>query len=344
MAFSVDTQTASFSGSFDFLDALLADPAKTANGVPTREAFGRALVECGKTMPDLVVVDADLGKSTMALYYLQAYPDRFFRVGVAEATMISTAAGLAACGKVPVATTFAVFVAGRAFDQLRMSVAQPHLNVKVVASHAGLTVGEDGKSAQALEDLALVCSLQGVRVVVPADAVEAAQATAVLVATDGPCYLRTGRPPVPLVYDRTYRFTLGRAHQLRDGSDVTIIACGVMVKAALDAADQLAAEGLQARVLNMATLVPLDEGAVLRAAAETGAIVTAEEHFEHGGLGSLVARVLVKNRPVPQELVAVNGRYGQSGKPAELLKEYGLTAEDVAAAARRAVARKRDAG
>ena len=330
-----------FSGSFAFLDAIFADPAKRAVGAATRETFGRALVELGAQYPNLVAVDADLGKSTMSLYYLQAYPDRFFRVGVAEASMVSTAAGLAACGKIPFATTFAVFAACRAFDQLRMSVAQPHLNVKVVASHAGLTVGEDGKSAQALEDLALMTSLVGFNVIVPADGVEAAQATAVATATQGPFYIRTGRAVLPFVYDPSYQFTLGKAHQLREGRDVTIIACGVMVQAALDAAAQLAAGGVQARVLNMATLQPLDEAAVLAAAEETGAIVTAEEHFAHGGLGSLVSAVLVQNTPVPQELVAVKGRYGQSGKPAELLKEYGLTAGDVAAAARKAIARKR---
>lgn len=338
---TVPAQNVQFSGSFDFLSAYLADEAKAKAGMSTREAFGQALVELGRQHPNLVCVDADLGKSTMSLYYLKAYPDRFFRVGVAEASMISTAAGLAACGKVPFATTFAVFAAGRAFDQLRMSVAQPHLNVKVVASHAGLTVGEDGKSAQALEDLALVCSLIGFNVVVPADAVETAQATAVAATTEGPFYIRTGRPNLPFVYDAGHRFTLGKADQLRDGSDVTIIACGIMVKAALDAAEALGREGIQARVLNMATLQPLDEAAILAAATDTGAIVTAEEHFEHGGLGSLVSRVLVQNTPVPQELVAVKGRYGQSGKPPELLKEYNLTAEDVAAAAKKAISRKR---
>ncbi len=339
MAFTIDSGR--FSGSFDFLDAILADPAKVTAGVATREAFGRALVECGKVYPNLVAVDADLGKSTMSLYYLQAYPDRFFRVGVAEASMISTASGLAASGKIPVATTFAVFAAGRAFDQLRQSVAIPHANVKVVASHAGLTVGEDGKSAQALEDLALICSLIGFNVVVPADAVEAAQATAVAVATQGPFYVRTGRAALPFLYDASHQFTLGKADQLRDGADVTIIACGIMVKAAVDAAEALAKDGIQARVLNMATLAPLDEAAILKAATDTGAIVTAEEHFEHGGLGSLVARVLVQNTPIPQEFVAVKGRYGQSGKPAELLKEYGLTAADVAGAAKKVIARKK---
>ena len=335
------SQTATFNGSFEFLNKLFADPAKVQAGLATREAFGQALVELGKQHENLVAVDADLGKSTMSLYYLKAYPERFFRVGVAEASMISTAAGLAAAGKIPVATTFAVFAAGRAFDQLRQSVALQHANVKVVASHAGLTVGEDGKSAQALEDLALMCSLLGFNVVVPADSVEAAQATAVAVATDGPFYIRTGRPAVPFVYDPSHKFVLGKAFQHRDGADVTLIACGIMVKAAIDAGEALAKEGIQARVLNMATLAPLDEAAILAAANDTGAIVTAEEHFEHGGLGSLVSRVLVQNTPVPQEFVAVKGRYGQSGKPAELLKEYGLTADDIVAAAKKAVARKR---
>lgn len=329
-----------FTGSFEFLKPVFADPQKLAAGLATREAFGQAMVELGSTNPNLVVIDADLGKSTMSLYFLQHYPERFFRVGVAEQSMICVAAGLSVNGKVPVATTFAVFASGRAFDQLRVAVAQPHLNVKVVGSHSGLTVGEDGKSAESIEDLALMCSLVGFNVIVPADAVQTAQATAVAVATEGPFYIRTSRAVMPLVYGPDYQFVHGKADQLRQGGDATVIACGVMVKAALDAAELLAAKGTHVRVLNMASLAPLDEEAVRAAADETGAIVTAEEHLEHGGLGSLVANVLVQYRPIPQEFVAIKGRYGQSGKPAELLKEYGLTAEDIVAKVEHAIHRK----
>lgn len=330
-----------FTGSFEFLKSIFADPQKVSAGFATRDAFGNALVELGAAYPNLVVVDADLGKSTKSINFLQKYPDRFFRVGVAEQSMMCVAAGLAACGKIPVATTFAVFATSRAYDQLRVAIAQPHLNVKIVASHSGLTVGEDGKSAQAIEDLALVCALPGFTVVVPADSVEAAQATAVAVATEGPFYIRTSRPATPFIYGPDYQFQLGVAHQLREGHDATIIACGVMVKAALEAAEAVAAQGISVRVLNMATLAPLDTEAILAAAAETGAIVTAEEHLAQGGLGSLVATVLAQHRPVPQELVAVRDRYGQSGKPAELLKEYGLTAGDIVTKVQQVIARKR---
>ncbi len=333
---------ASGSLTFDFLNAVFADEKKIAAGMATRDAFGYALVELGKSVPDLVVVDADLGKSTKSILFLAEYPDRFYRCGVAEQAMMSVAAGLAACGKIPVATTFAVFATSRAFDQLRVGIAQPHLNVKIVASHSGLTVGEDGKSAQAVEDLALVCALPGFNVVVPADSVEAAQATAVAVHTDGPFYVRTSRPVMPFIYNpNDYRFELGKAHQLRDGKDATIIACGVMVKTALDAADELKSKGVSVRVLNMATLAPLDGEAILAAAEETGAIVTAEEHLIQGGLGSLVATVVAQHRPTPQEFVAIENRYGQSGKPAELMKEYGLTAADIVAKVERVIARKK---
>ena len=330
-----------YDGAFQFLQALFADPQKVAAGYATRDSFGNALMELGADHPNLVVVDADLGKSTKSINFMQKYPDRFFRVGVAEQSMMNVAAGLAAAGKVPVATTFAVFATSRAFDQLRVSIAQPHLNVKIVASHSGMTVGEDGKSAQAIEDLALVCALPGFNVVVPADSVETAQATAVAVNTNGPFYIRTSRPATPFIYDPEHRFQLGKADQLREGKDATVIACGVMVKAALDAADLLAGQGVSVRVLNMSTLAPLDTEAILAAAEETGAIVTAEEHLAQGGLGSLVATVLAEQRPTPQEIVAVRDRYGQSGKPAELLKEYGLTAADIAAKVQQAIARKK---
>ncbi|MBI4496805.1 MAG: transketolase family protein [Chloroflexi bacterium] len=306
----------------------------------TREAYGRALVEIARDHPDVVVVDADLGKSTFSTLFAQAYPERYYELGVAEQNMMSVAAGLATCGKIPFATTFAVFATGRAFDQVRVGIAQPKLNVKIVASHAGLTVGEDGKSAQAVEDLALMCALPGFTVVVPADAQETALAVAAAVATPGPFYIRTSRPPIPLVTEPGYCFTVGKAATLREGDDATIIANGVMVQAALVAADLLADQGVECRVLNMATLKPLDRKAIIRAAVQTGAVVTAEEHLQHGGLSSLVAQVLSVHRPTPLGIVAIQDRYGQSGKPAELLRLYGLTAADIVRKVRRVLRQK----
>lgn len=325
---------------FDFLKGLLADPQRRAVGIATREAYGRAMVELAATRPNVVVVDADLGKSTYSYMFREKFPERFFELGIAEANMISVAAGLARAGKIAVATTFAVFATGRAFDQIRVGVAQPKLNVKIVASHAGLTVGEDGKSAQAIEDLALMCALPGFTVIIPADAQEAAQAVAVALDTPGPFYIRTSRAVTPIVTPSGYEFVLGKASRLRDGGDATIIANGVMVQAALEASDILARDGVDTRVLNMATLKPLDTKAVLRAAIDTGAIVTAEEHLKHGGLGSAVAQVLGEHFPTPLGMVAINDSYGQSGKPAELLALYGLTAQDIARKVRLTLRRK----
>lgn len=322
------------------LQRLLADPEKVAAGMSTREAFGIALLELGGCDENIVVVDADLGKSTNAIHFGRKYPERFVECGAAEQNMMGIAAGLASCGKIPFANTFAVFATSRAFDQLRVSIAQPKANVKIVASHAGLTVGEDGKSAQALEDISLTCSLPGFTVMVPSDSVETIQAVEAAYRLQGPVYIRCGRAVVPFIYGADYKFQPGMAHQLKDGSDATIIACGVMVKAALDAADILAGNGISCRVLNMATIKPLDTEAVIKAARDTGAIVTAEEHFEHGGLGGAVAQTLVRHCPVPMEFVAVKDVYGQSGKPTELMKEYGLTAEDIVSAVRSTVSRK----
>lgn len=325
---------------FAFLEPLMADAAKRAAGLATREAYGRAIVELAAVNPDIVVVDADLGKSTYSTYFAQAYPDRFFEMGIAEANMMSVAAGLAASGKIPVATTFAVFATGRAFDQIRIGIAQPHLNVKIVASHAGLTVGEDGKSAQALEDLALMTSLPGFTVVVPSDALETAQVLTAAIATKGPFYIRTSRPATPILTDPDVPFVLGRARTMRRGSDLTIIAIGVMVAPALEAAARLAEQGIEARVLNMATIKPLDRMAVVRAAYQTGAIVTAEEHLEHGGLGAAVSQVLTRHYPAPLRMVAVRDEFGQSGKPNELMKLYGLTADDIVRQAHLALRQK----
>jgi transketolase len=285
-------------------------------------------------------LDADVAPSTMTMYFQKAYPNRFFEAGIAEANMIGMACGLAANGKIPFASTFAVFATSRCFDQLRVSVALAELNVKVVATHSGLTVGEDGASHQALEDIALVCSLPGFTVISPADGIETAQVIRAVAAHKGPCYVRLIRGKVPTVFDANYKFEIGKAAVLRKGNDATIMAYSTMVAPSLEAAAALANEGVSCRVLDMSTLKPIDEAAVLSAAAETGAIVTAEEHQEHGGLGSIVAQVLVTHNPVPMEFVAVKDKFGTSGKPAELLARYGLTSKDIANAVRKAIQRK----
>jgi transketolase len=306
-----------------------------------REAYGRTLLELGRTNPDIVVLDADLCPSTMTRYFMEAFPERSFNLGVAEQNMIGIAAGLAASGKLPFASTFAVFAPGRCFDQIRMSVAQPGLNVKLVTTHGGISVGEDGTSHQAVEDLSLICSLPGFTVIVPADATETVQAVKAAAANHGPFYIRLSRPKLPLVFTDEYRFSLGKAVTMRAGTDVTIIALGLMLAPALEAAGELASEGISCRVLNMPTLKPIDEVAIIQAADETGAIVTAEEHLEHGGMGSLVARVVARHQPVPMEFVALKDTYAKSGKPAELLERYGLTAKGIIQAVRGAMKRKR---
>jgi transketolase len=306
--------------------------------VSLREAYGQTLLELGLENPDIVVLDADLSRSTMTHLFAQKLPERFFDCGIAEQNMISIAAGLAASGKIAFASTFAVFAPGRCFDQIRMSVAQPQFNVKIVATHGGITVGEDGSSHQSIEDLALICSLPGFTVIVPADAIETAQAVEAAATSYGPFYIRLCRPKSRLIYDQDYRFKLGRAVTLRKGKDAAIIAIGLMVKEALEAAQNLKGEGIDCRVLNMPTLKPIDEAAIIKA-AETGAIITAEEHLEHGGLGSLVAQVVARHRPVPMEMVALHG-YAKSGRPDELLVRYGLTAGDIEKAVKSAVKRK----
>ncbi len=312
-----------------------------AEEIAPREVFGKTLVELGKENPNIVVLDADLSPSTMTHYFQKEFPERFFEVGIAEQNMIGIACGLAANGKIPFASTFAVFATSRCFDQIRVSVAQARLNVKIVSTHSGLTVGEDGASHQALEDLALICSLPGFTVIVPADGVETAQAIRAVAAHRGPCYVRLIRGKLPLVFDSNYRFKIGKAAMIWPGKDATIMAIGTMVAPALEAAAMLAKEGILCRLLNMSTIKPIDEQAVIDAAAETGAIVTAEEHQEHGGLGSIVARIVAKHHPVPIELVAVKDKFGMSGKPAELLARYGLTSGDIAKAVREVIKRKR---
>ena len=294
-----------------------------------REAYGKTLVELGRENPDVVVLDADLSWSTMTHFFAKEFPERFFDCGIAEQNMVGIAAGLAASGKIPFASTFAVFVPGRAFDQIRMSVAYSQLNVKLVVTHGGISVGEDGASHHSVEDLALIGSLPGFTVIVPADAIETAQAVKVAAASYGPFYIRLCRPKLPLVYDEGYRFKLGKAVTMRRGKDATIIAIGIMVAATLEAADSLKRQGIDCRVVNMPTLKPIDEAAIVKAAAETGAIVTAEDHLQHGGLGSEVAQVVIRYRPVPMEFIAIKDTYAKSGKANELLQRYGLTAKDI---------------
>jgi len=306
-----------------------------------RETYGKTLVELGKEMPQIVVLDADLSHSTMTMYFGKEFPDRFFNCGIAEQNMVSIAAGLAASGKVAFMSTFAVFAPGRCFDQLRISVAQPGYNVKVVSTHGGISVGEDGISHQAIEDIALICSLPGFTVIVPADANETSQVIRAAARTNGPFYIRLPRPKLPQVYPQDYQFTVGKAAMLKPGSNATIFATGIMVTSALVAAANLKAQGIDCRMYSVSTLKPIDEAAVLSAARETGAIVTAEEHLEHGGLGSTIARVLSTKCPVPLELVGIKDTYAQSGKPEQLLERYGLSPAAIEQAVKAVIQRKK---
>jgi transketolase len=311
-----------------------------SSGQSTREAYGKTLVELGRRNHNIVVLDADLSRSTNTRLFAQEFPERFFDCGIAEQNMMGIAAGLAASGKVVFASTFAIFASARCYDQVRMSIAQPRQNVKVVASHGGVSVGEDGCSHHAIEDLALYGSLPGFNVVVPADAIETASAVEAAAATPGPFYIRLSRPRTPVIFDEGYRFVLGKAVTMRGGWDATVIACGLMVHRALLAADPLAREGIELRVINMPTLKPLDEDAIIRAASETGAILCVEEHLLHGGLGSAVARVVAEHHPVPLSFLSIRDSYTPSGKPTELLEQHGLTAEGIEQEVRALVARK----
>ncbi len=313
---------------------------QTARTEATRAALGPTLARLCREGLDIVCVDADLGYSTSAVKFGREFPDRFFTVGVAETNMIGVAAGLAACGKIAFCSTFAVFAPGHCFDQLRMAVAQPGTNVKLVASHGGLATGEDGASAQALEDLALMLSMPPFRVIFPADVVEAEQAIECAARSEGPFYIRTLRPKTAVIYDESYRFELGRWHTLRGGSDVTLIACGSLVRSALDAAKLLADNGIEASVLNASSLRPMDREALVAAAIETGAIVTIEDHFVHGGLGGIVAEALAEARPTSIAFVGMRDRYGTSGTSEEVLRHFNLTPESIAEAAREVISRK----
>ncbi|MBQ5636434.1 MAG: transketolase family protein [Selenomonadales bacterium] len=309
-------------------------------GKATREAYGEALRELGGQNENIVVLDADLSGSTKTAMFKKEYPTRFFNAGIAEQSMIGTAAGLAAAGKTAFASTFAVFATGRAFEQIRNSVCYPKLNVKVAATHAGLTVGEDGATHQAIEDVAIMRALPNMTVLVPADAAEAKAVVRWAAEYNGPVYIRLGRSGVPDVFDETYEFKFGKAVTLKEGTDVTLIGMGIMTSAALEAAEMLAEEGISATVLNMPTIKPIDEDAIVAAANATGAIVTCEEHNIIGGLGSAVAEVLAEKASARLVRVGVKDTFGESGKPADLLKKYGLTAADIVAAAKQAIANK----
>ncbi|NLU11085.1 MAG: transketolase family protein [Tepidanaerobacter acetatoxydans] len=301
--------------------------------IATREAYGEALAEIGEEIKDIVVLDADLSGSTKTAIFAKKYPERFFNIGIAEQDLMGTAAGLATCGKIPFASTFAIFATGRAFEQVRNSICYPKLNVKIAATHAGLTVGEDGATHQSIEDLALMRTLPNMTVINPADAVEAKKAVRAAAAHEGPVYLRFGRLAVETIFEEDSEFEIGKGKILREGNDVAIIATGIMVGEALKAAEILEKSGLKAMVINIHTLKPIDEEIILKA-AECGAIVTAEEHTIIGGLGSAVAEVLAEKKPTPMKRIGIKDKFGQSGKPEELLKLYNLTAEDIVKAAK----------
>lgn len=309
-------------------------------GKSTREAFGLALAQLGETHPDVVVVDGDVGNSTRTEIFGKKFSTRFFNVGIAESNLVGVAAGLASSGKRAWTASFAAFVMCNAYDQLRMSVAFPNLDVKVVGTHCGISIGEDGPSQMGIEDIGLACSLPNFTVVVPADEPSMFKAVEALGAIRTPAYLRAGRPNVPIIYEKGCNFQLGKAITVREGKDLTIIACGLMVAMALEAAETLAADGLQARVLDMHTVKPLDDAAVLAAAKETGRIVVAEEHLLHGGLGSAVAMSVTRQYPVPIRFVGIKDTFAESGKPEELLAKYGLTAGEIVKAARELAPKK----
>ena len=315
----------------------MADVIKKA----TREAYGDALVEVAQDYPTLVVLDADLAGATKTGNFKKAYPDRFFDCGIAEGTMMSLAAGIAAAGRPVFASSFAMFAAGRAYEQVRNAIGYTHLNVKIGATHAGITVGEDGATHQCLEDVALMRAIPGMTVICPADATETKLAVRAALEMNGPVYLRLGRYAVPVLFDENYKFEIGKGVQMRDGADVTLIGSGLTVSECLNAAELLAAEGISARVINMATIKPIDRDIIIRAAKETGAIVTAEDHSIVGGLGGAVAEVVTETVPVPVVRVGLNDVFGKSGPAGELVKLYGLDGAGIAEKAKQAIALKK---
>lgn len=308
--------------------------------IATRDAYGEVLVDLGAENEKVVVLDADLSGSTKTAGFAKRFPERFFNMGIAEANMVGTAAGLAAAGKIPFASTFAIFAVGRAWEQVRQSVAYPKANVKIVATHSGITVGEDGGSHQSIEDIAIMRAVPNMTVIVPADGIETKLAIRAAAAYKGPVYVRLGRNKVPTIFNDDYEFAIGKGCQLRDGSDLTIIGTGLMTAQALAAAEQLGKAGISTRVLHIATIKPLDEELIIAAARETGAIVTAEEHSVVGGLGGAVAELLAEKFPAPIKRVGINDRFGLSGKAEELLKYFGLMPENLVEAAKEVLLRK----
>lgn len=308
--------------------------------IATRESYGKALVELGEMNPNVVVMDADLAGATKTAMFRERFPERFFDCGIAEANMIDTAAGMSTMGLIPFVSTFAMFAAGRPYEMVRNTISYPHLNVKICATHGGISVGADGASHQCCEDFALMRTIPGMTVMCPADDPEARQMVLTAAQMQGPVYIRFGRSATPVIHGEDYRFELGKAEVLRDGTDVALIANGILVSEALSAADTLAAEGISAMVINMATIKPLDVETVLAAAQKCGAIVTVEEHTVVGGLGEAVCGVLAENCPVPVQRVGIQDVYGHSGEADELLEEFGLTAKHIAEKARKAIESK----
>ncbi len=309
--------------------------------IATRDAYGDALVSLGKKRNDVVVLDADLSGSTKTVKFAKAFPDRFYNIGIAEQDMMGTAAGLAIAGKLPFVSTFAVFATGRAWEQVRQSICYPNLSVKIVASHSGITVGEDGGSHQSVEDIAVMRVIPHMTVIVPADGPETLQAIETVAEHKGPCYVRVGRNKVPTLFGQDYTFKIGKAHVFNQGRDAMIIATGIMVAESLKARDLLKTEGIDAGVINMSTIKPLDAEAVITAAKRCGAIVTAEEHSIIGGLGGAVAEVLAESAPVPLVRVGVKDAFGTSGDSEGLLKHYGISADNIAASVREVIKKKR---
>ena len=306
----------------------------------TRDAYGQTLLELGETNKNIVVLDADLAKSTTTLKFGKKFPERFFDMGIAEANMMNTAAGLATCGKIPFVSTFCIFATGRAWEQVRNTICYSGLNVKIVATHGGVAVGADGSSHQCIEDFALMTSIPTMTVIEPCDSIETRKAIKAVVDHQGPVYIRLGRSPSPVITEERTPFEIGKANVLREGKDVTIAACGIMVPNALKAAEDLSARGIEATVINFHTIKPLDRKTLVMCARRTGAVVTAEQHVLEGGLGAAVALALARECPVPMEAVGIDNRFGQSGDPELLFKEYHLTPDDILQAALRAYGRK----
>ena len=309
--------------------------------IATRQAYGDALVELGEKNKDIVVLDADLSKSTTTVKFGKKFPERFFNMGVAEANMMNTAAGLATCGKIAFVSSFSIFATGRAWEQIRNTICYSGLNVKIVATHSGVSVGPDGASHQCIEDISLMKTIPTMTVVEPCDAVETRKAILAAVAHKGPIYIRLGRAAVPVITKKEEPYTIGKATILRNGKDVAIVACGALVANSLTAADMLSKEGIEATVVNMHTIKPIDQEILVKVAKQVNAVVTAEQHVLDGGLGSAVATVLARNYPVPVEMIGIDNRFGQSGDPDILFKEYHLLPEDIVVAAKRAIERKK---